>query len=556
MDFADAHRALAHQVCVAAGAACGATATYVGSASADLTMRDGIGVLGNYESTTWTRCSSSVTTLQPKTARGIVFPSNIALTTALDGFTVVYGFDASAAATGVTVDGARGAVLSNLVVSGPTSPYVVITGEGIGVDVSHGASATIAQSSIQAHVSAGYTAAVRSVGAKVLLEDNCAGPFEAATGRCVGSCAISGFQAVGADEDAIALIDSPGSRVERSSVCANSSGNWYGYPRAMRAVRVSGASAGIVVRASTLTEYSYQDSGYAQPPERAVVALAECAGAAPWIADNAAIALTTIHTDGDGVLATGDCHPVIEGNVTVSARQKYAANTRGIQCRAGTVASRCTVAGNDFSNSGRTDYGIHGAIIDFAQTTTGGILVNVYGTGILCEGSSCRDIRNNFVIGQDNNGNCRGMCNLFGTGLALAAGNVDVRDNAIDAGFPVLAQSFVPYAINGTTAGSITANDLRNRVYTRATLFDDNTSTTSVTWAGDGGVVSHNCLKSTSSTPAFGDSGSGHGPQEFTNNHLQATTVLYADGSNQLTTIDQVNALTDMVSSGNDTHCP
>jgi hypothetical protein len=557
IDFTDAHRSLAHQVCVAAGAACGATATYVGSASVELTMRDGIGVLGNYESSGWTRCNDSVTTLEPKTARGVVFPSNIALATALDGFTLVYGFDSSAPATGVTVDGAHGALLTNLIVTGPTQPfYTVATGEGIGIDILHGASATIARSMIAGHVSSGYTAAVRSVGAQVFVEDNCSGQFEAGTGRCLGPCAIQGMQALGADEDAILLTDSPGSRVERSSVCASSTSGWSSDPLAMHAVRVSGASAGVVLRANTLAEGSYQDTGHPGPTERAVVSLEECAGAAPWIADNDSIVLTT-QTDGDAVLSIGDCHPVIERNVSVTARQLRASNTRGVQCRTGSLPSRCTIAGNDFSSSGHTNYGIHGAVIDFPQaTTTGGAAVNVSGTGILCQGQSCGDVRGNLVIGEDNEGNCASKCNLSSTGLALGGGNVEVRDNTIDAGLPVAAQSFSAYGINGVTTGEITGNELSALVFTRANLFENNTSETKVSWSGDGGSVRSNCFKSATSTFAFGDAGTGHGPAEFTNNHLQAPSVLYADGSNDLTSIDQVNALTDMVSSGNDTLCP
>jgi Putative metal-binding motif len=111
IDFASSFRSVAKRVCVASGPACGATFAYQGATDADLTMRNGIDVLGGYESTAWTRCSSSITRLLPQTARGVYFPPSIATRTILDGFTI----DAPSQTTaGVTLEGARGVLLSNL----------------------------------------------------------------------------------------------------------------------------------------------------------------------------------------------------------------------------------------------------------------------------------------------------------------------------------------------------------------------------------------------------------------------------------------------------------
>ena len=49
IDFAASFRSVAKRVCLASGAACGATFTYQGPNGVDLTMRDGIDVLGGYE---------------------------------------------------------------------------------------------------------------------------------------------------------------------------------------------------------------------------------------------------------------------------------------------------------------------------------------------------------------------------------------------------------------------------------------------------------------------------------------------------------------------------
>jgi hypothetical protein len=85
IDFANGRRDIATGVCVAAGTTCGATATFTGPSSGDLTMRDRIDVFGGYEATTFTRCTNSTTHLAPQTGKGVLFPSNIGSPTTLDG---------------------------------------------------------------------------------------------------------------------------------------------------------------------------------------------------------------------------------------------------------------------------------------------------------------------------------------------------------------------------------------------------------------------------------------------------------------------------------------
>jgi hypothetical protein len=135
IDFADQHRSHARAVCVAEGATCGSTAAYPGPSGSDLRLRDGISVYGNYESTTFTRCSDSGTTLEPTTAPGVVFGPDVQSATLLDGFNVVLA--PTSTATGVTIDGARGALVRVALVLGtlPTNLY--------GVDVSGGADASV-----------------------------------------------------------------------------------------------------------------------------------------------------------------------------------------------------------------------------------------------------------------------------------------------------------------------------------------------------------------------------------------------------------------------------
>ena len=255
IDFADVHRSEVTRVCVAAGAACGGTATFAGPAGADLTMRNGISVLANYESTSWTRCSSSTTRLAPQTGRGVVFPPAVAERTVLDGF-AINRFLAETSA-GVTVDGARGVLLSNLsVVGGPpvTTSY--------GVNVVNGGDALLFRNRIETATAFEQGIALRAVGSRVVVQDSCPTSPDAATGRCTSVCSGSGpeIRATYAlatfdlpravSTRAIVLDDSPGSRIERSAVCWKT--DLYGRLGAGSAIEIAGDATGDVVRASSI----------------------------------------------------------------------------------------------------------------------------------------------------------------------------------------------------------------------------------------------------------------------------------------------------------------
>jgi len=112
VDFAGAHREHATNVCLAEGTACGASAAYTGPTDSELTMRNGVSVFGNYESSGWTRCSFEGTTLLPQTIAGLVFDASVQSTTALDGVTVRRFF--APTTTGITITGARGVVIHDV----------------------------------------------------------------------------------------------------------------------------------------------------------------------------------------------------------------------------------------------------------------------------------------------------------------------------------------------------------------------------------------------------------------------------------------------------------
>jgi hypothetical protein len=102
--FAAAHRNHAQDVCVAAGAACGATTDYAGPAGANLVMRDGISVFASFESTGWTRCTDSSTTLTLDSGYVLSFGADVTRPTTFEGFK-----------TGdIVAQAARGAMLRDL----------------------------------------------------------------------------------------------------------------------------------------------------------------------------------------------------------------------------------------------------------------------------------------------------------------------------------------------------------------------------------------------------------------------------------------------------------
>jgi hypothetical protein len=205
IDFAASFRSVAKRVCVAAGAACGATFTYTGPAGADLTMRSGIDVLGGYESTTWTQCSDSTTELAlPQATRGVYFPPDVADATNLDALTV----------PSVTIEGAEGVSLSNLTVRAG----VTVTGSEM----------QIARSTV--------TGALSAVGSEVSVLDNCRGNI--ATNEGCRSETSTGRGFIGA----VSLQDSPWSLVQGT---------------VSNGVGVSGNSDGIVIRRNQLARAGF-----------------------------------------------------------------------------------------------------------------------------------------------------------------------------------------------------------------------------------------------------------------------------------------------------------
>lgn len=369
IDWAAQHPQGPQRVCVAAGAACGAAAVFANAANTTVTMANGVSVYGKYESASWTRCSNSTTALQPQTASGVTFPSAITLTTVLDGVKIDR-FSAGTTA-GVTVDGAKNVILSDVSIT--NTPAV---SNSYAVNVINGGQATIARSHIDAGAGSVESIGVRAVGASVQVVDNCLSP-DPNTGRCDDFCganpSIRGRTSVGTGATYAVLLDNaPGSKVERSALCSNNADT-------AAIIRVKGDATGLVIRGNLINAFGGALDSHG-------IWLEDCAGAAPWIVDNQAIAVagTTQQTRVDGVRAVGDCHPVIDRNVSISGGgEGQASNPTAVHClaNAGKVSSRCVVDGN---------LALLGSNFGFPPVAA----------GVRCESGSCVKITNNVISGR------------------------------------------------------------------------------------------------------------------------------------------------------------
>jgi hypothetical protein len=170
IDFADTHRNVASSVCVAAGGACGATAEYPGPASSELRMRNGISVVGKYESTGWTRCADSVTRLLPQTALGVLFGAEITAATKLQDFDIVSIPAATTAA--VTVDGALDARLEGISMPERDTWPGATPNMSLGVDAHAGSGVTVAGSDLFAPPGLEQSIGIFVTSARLIVEDS------------------------------------------------------------------------------------------------------------------------------------------------------------------------------------------------------------------------------------------------------------------------------------------------------------------------------------------------------------------------------------------------
>jgi hypothetical protein len=365
IDFAAGAPNRPKNVCVAGGDMCGSLGTYNASEANPLTMANGISVYGNYEATTWSRCSFGTNGLPnlnviiaPRTGTGIVFPATVTTPTTLDGVHVVRansggGPGGAGTIAGITVSGAKQVQISNVVIDDAQSGMTTY-----GVNLVNGAEALITRSAIFGGAGTSAAIGVHSVGSKPTIRDNCAS-IDPTTGRCVAACGpmslgIHGRSQTGGGPDngtaeavAIDLSASPGALVERNAICGTTSAMAAG-------VRIAGAAEGTVIRGNGITA----DGGSTQALG---ISLQACADAAPWIVDNASIVgeASGATARAAGINAIGACHPVIDGNAKITTGTNGVPGSAfGVFCGAdGLGGSRCAIHGNALvqgSTVGRT----------------------------------------------------------------------------------------------------------------------------------------------------------------------------------------------------------
>lgn len=409
IDFAASHPEQPTRICVASGVECGASATYAGPDGAELRMRNGIDLLGGYQSTTWTRCPSSTTHLAPTTGAGVVFGDDVVDPTVLDGF-AIDRFAANETA-GVSVRGARNVMLSNLrIVDGPS------VATSFGVNVTDGGVATIFRSEIDGGGGTTANTAVRASRSQVFVTENCDGALSG--GRCITQigpgCAGARIRATAGDSfvRAIDLDSSAGSRIESSSVCAQTEERAQG-------LRIVGDATSTLVRGNSLSvRTSYDDR------ENGAVAMGECGGAAPWIVDNSSIESSMAD---HSVRAVGDCHPVIDSNAAIEAESQIIGSIGGIAVgiycdSAGGVASRCVVVKNQRIAAGLSS-GQGGGWLSLSAAVS-------------CRNGACTKIAQNGLNGLSRSAPspCVGGCTYRATGLEMIGSEALVDRNRISSG--------------------------------------------------------------------------------------------------------------------------
>jgi hypothetical protein len=407
-------------VCVAAGATCGSSGTY---SNVLVTMSNGIHVYGNYESTTWTRCTNSTTVLANMLPEGVVFPSTVTTTTVLDGFQIDrVSSAANATTTGVVVNGAQNAVLSNLVITNAAAAV-----DAYGILLINGGQALVTHSTVMAGAGTAHSVGIRATGSRVTIRDNCAQLD--VSGRCTSFCvsgsiapSIHGRAAYGPGESYAVLLDgSPGSSVEQSTLCGNAGD-------AGAALRVMGDGSGVVVRQNLIT-------GSGGVADSHGVWLEDCGSAAPWVVDNQQISAAGPNptTRVDGLRATGTCHPVIDSNqLIMGGAEGGTVSAVGVYCGvspAGTTPSRCAILGN---------LSIQGSAGGFPPTAI----------GVRCEDGACWRIAQNTITGRQG-------ADAYGLWLGQTGAFVD--RNTISGGCPSLSAT-------GVYSGSSYARLQNNRI--------------------------------------------------------------------------------------------
>jgi hypothetical protein len=547
-------------ICVAGGPTCQDQAIYtVGDTNNPFKMLPGVSIYGNYESTGWKRCALSPTAPLPTVTlalhenSGVQFPNTINTPTALDGFVLTRnnGGNGNLTISAVTVNGAKQVRLANLVVNDTPN-----AGNTYGVDLMNGGEALITHCQIFGGGGTMTSIGVHSLMAKPTIRENCS-VVDASTGRCTAGCSGSpGLVIAGAASatngfsTGILLDTSPGASVETSTICGTQGLNASG-------VHIKGDATGTMVRGS-------QISASAGTADSVGVRIDDCNNAAPWIVGNAVIQGQGSKRSA-GIVATGACRPVIDGNAQINGGGAGTDEADGVSCETNTsgVASLCAVLGNrniqGSSAAGpTTSAGIackgHGCARVASNVVTGNAGNNVIGVWLVNDGTmveqnaisgGCGTVTSVGILANDsfarvqNNLVSAGACALLATPqpaylgmrvvLASGVNEMDIDSNTIDGGGAtagVCRSTAVEYGAGNDVAMPV-KGVIRNNILR-------------------GGV----CL---TTRIDFSESRANTDPRVFQNNDLDPTgaPTLYLDENTTAKTAATINTFPDTSASGN-----
>jgi hypothetical protein len=544
------------RVCVAGGPTCAAGQR--ADFAETLVMRNGISVIGNFESQGWQRCPMPsgrlrlLTTIVAKSEVGVVFPVTVKDRTVLDGFEIRRHGSSETAA--VTVEGATGAVIANVLVP-----------DGPGANVSYavnlkGGAATLVGVSLHAGLGDKLAVGVRVVGGVVRIQESCAS-FDA-EGRCQAGC--GGSEGLGvrgrfvgeeddADDDnesyAVLLDNAAGSVIERSALCGNAAGRG-------AALKIRGKAAGTVVRGSFITAWGGATDSHG-------VWFEACGGASPR--------LGTSRIEADGrvfstrvasVRSEGDCHPVIDNNVSIGGGNEIAQqNATVVECVAANgVASGCFLAAN----------------AKIGGSPEGNALSSV---GVSCQGGSCARLSRNQIDGGEGEqtlGLFLGKSGPFVDRNRIVGGcgeSVSRSVRALDAHARLEnnvffgsrctspgSQSSVTQALQVLASTGTSSMDVHSNLLDAGGPGMCNGTSLALEAAGDPkavstGIFRNNILRAGSCGNRTGvwEGSRAIDPAVFQHNNLDlaGTAVLYFDETNAKLTIEQINALADSQSGRN-----
>ena len=558
IDWAAADAARPKLVCVAASAACTDLGFNQGRftepADQNVSMRNGVSVVGGYESTTWTLCppatggvvARNAPVLVTRGAQGVLFSDSVVSPTALAGFIIERPASLKTSAA-VTIRGARGAVVANVKVLPVQGADV-----NVGIDISSKAEAVLSQCDINVGAGAVRASAVNVKGATAAIVNNCNSFDEA--GRCKALCSSNtpalraGTNDNQGDVRAVSLDNAGAALLTNNLLCALGGTNSAG-------VKVEGAAGAIVMAGNVVRSAGANANG-------AAVWMASCGGAHPWLVNNTSL---TSSVTGDaavtGVLSTGDCHPRIEGNLQIATMGGQAKTSAGVSCgveggkasgclilrnqqiRSGTfdaadtaTAVRCDgnacllVQGNALLDAGRArrTYGLwlDGSVARVASNLIQGGCASVASTGILALDSGSR-IENNLVFGAA----CVGAPVVQPTGVAVVIGSarkgVDLHSNTIDAaqGNGECTGATLTFATRPDTQGGV-AGVVRNNIFShrvcRGTLVEERDAKSGAR------VLEFNLFDRAMDAPAF----LANGKDVLSVNELNKNTELSFRGNN------------------------